>query len=219
MQVRYNYTVGQIWPTGQSLTLMVCRRWLFSCETSNNSSLHVLRETLDHAVTTSWSSSDSDLCHCNESLNSRPPAISGDKYRSTHHFPTCGGFSLSFSISQKHFNILVCSFQQWDHTAHNSWTLALDFLPLFAPAGTTYIFGRDGGVVVYTWPPNERPSTRADRLALGFSTQQKHAVLLRVDSASGLGDYLQLQIVSMHTFPSSQTPTAGTIMLESCCDL
>lgn len=64
------------------------------------------------------------------------------------------------------------------------------------PAGTTYIFGRDGGVVIYTWPPNERPSTRADRLALGFSTQQKQAILLRVDSASGLGDYLQLEIVS-----------------------
>lgn len=57
--------------------------------------------------------------------------------------------------------------------------------------------------MVYTWPPNERPSTRADRLALGFSTQQKHAILLRVDSASGLGDYLQLQIVSAHMF----TPT------------
>ncbi|KAJ3608336.1 hypothetical protein NHX12_025385 [Muraenolepis orangiensis] len=66
--------------------------------------------------------------------------------------------------------------------------------PLCNDAGTTYIFGRDGGVVVYTWPPNERPSTRADRLALGFSSQQKQAVLLRVDSASGLGDYLQLQI-------------------------
>uniref|UniRef100_A0A8C7I7S5 Neurexin-1a-like n=1 Tax=Oncorhynchus kisutch TaxID=8019 RepID=A0A8C7I7S5_ONCKI len=62
--------------------------------------------------------------------------------------------------------------------------------PLCNDAGTTYIFGRDGGVIVYTWPPNERPSTRADRLALGFSTQQKHATLLRVDSASGLGDYL-----------------------------
>lgn len=53
--------------------------------------------------------------------------------------------------------------------------------------------------MVYTWPPNERPSTRADRLALGFSTQLKNAILLRVDSASGLGDYLQLQIVSIHT--------------------
>lgn len=72
---------------------------------------------------------------------------------------------------------------------------------LSLPAGTTYIFGRDGGVVVYTWPPNERPSTRADRLALGFSTQQKHAILLRVDSASGLGDYLQLQIVSIRAVP------------------
>lgn len=53
---------------------------------------------------------------------------------------------------------------------------------------------------MYTWPPNERPSTRADRLALGFSTQQKHATLLRVDSASGLGDYLQLQIVRSTLF-------------------
>lgn len=60
---------------------------------------------------------------------------------------------------------------------------------------------------MYTWPPNERPSTRADRLALGFSTQQKHAVLLRVDSASGLGDYLQLQIVSPQrcSAPEKQT--------------
>ncbi|KAF7204160.1 transcript variant X8 [Nothobranchius furzeri] len=66
--------------------------------------------------------------------------------------------------------------------------------PLCNDAGTTYIFGRDGGLVIYTWPPNERPSTRADRLALGFSTQQKQAILLRVDSASGLGDYLQLQV-------------------------
>ncbi|KAM9715981.1 neurexin 1a isoform 4-T4 [Menidia menidia] len=86
----------------------------------------------------------------------------------------------------------VC-LQQWEgFTCDCSMTSYAG--PLCNDAGTTYIFGRDGGVVVYTWPPNERPSTRADRLALGFSTQQKHAVLLRVDSASGLGDYLQLQI-------------------------
>ncbi|XP_059388249.1 neurexin-1a isoform X18 [Carassius carassius] len=66
--------------------------------------------------------------------------------------------------------------------------------PLCNDLGTTYIFGRDGGLIVYTWPPNDRPSTRADRLAVGFSTQQKDAVLVRVDSSSGLGDYLQLQI-------------------------
>ncbi|XP_028845756.1 neurexin-1a-beta-like isoform X25 [Denticeps clupeoides] len=61
-------------------------------------------------------------------------------------------------------------------------------------AGTTYIFGRGGGLITYTWPPNDRPSTRADRLALGFSTQQKDAVLVRVDSSTGLGDYLKLHI-------------------------
>ncbi|XP_034716420.1 neurexin 1a isoform X4 [Etheostoma cragini] len=86
----------------------------------------------------------------------------------------------------------VC-LQQWEgFTCDCSMTSYAG--PLCNDAGTTYIFGRDGGLVVYTWPPNERPSTRADRLALGFSTQQKHAILLRVDSASGLGDYLQLQI-------------------------
>ncbi|XP_067831832.1 neurexin-2-like isoform X13 [Heptranchias perlo] len=60
--------------------------------------------------------------------------------------------------------------------------------------GTTYIFGRGGALITYTWPPNDRPSTRADRLAVGFSTQQKDAILVRVDSASGLEDYLQLHI-------------------------
>ena len=63
-------------------------------------------------------------------------------------------------------------------------------------AGTTYIFSKGGGQITYKWPPNDRPSTRADRLAIGFSTVQKEAVLVRVDSSSGLGDYLELHIVS-----------------------
>uniref|UniRef100_A0A3B4V1R4 Neurexin 2 n=1 Tax=Seriola dumerili TaxID=41447 RepID=A0A3B4V1R4_SERDU len=61
--------------------------------------------------------------------------------------------------------------------------------------GTTYIFGRGGALITYTWPPNDRPSTRADRLAVGFSTQLKEAILVRVESAKGLGDYLELHIV------------------------
>uniref|UniRef100_A0A8C9PMP9 Laminin G domain-containing protein n=1 Tax=Spermophilus dauricus TaxID=99837 RepID=A0A8C9PMP9_SPEDA len=64
----------------------------------------------------------------------------------------------------------------------------------FSAAGTTYIFGKGGALITYTWPPNDRPSTRMDRLAVGFSTHQRSAVLVRVDSASGLGDYLQLHI-------------------------
>lgn len=63
-------------------------------------------------------------------------------------------------------------------------------------AGTTYIFSKGGGQITYTWPPNDRPSTRADRLAIGFSTVQKEALLVRVDSSTGLGDYLELHIVS-----------------------
>lgn len=75
-------------------------------------------------------------------------------------------------------------------------TICSLFLPYNFLAGTTYIFGRDGGLITYTWPPNDRPSTRADRLAIGFSTHLKDAVLVRVDSSSGLGDFLKLHIVS-----------------------
>lgn len=93
-------------------------------------------------------------------------------------------------------------------------TLNILFLSLSrSAAGTTYIFGRDGGLIVYTWPPNDRPSTRADRLAVGFSTQQKDAVLVRVDSSSGLGDYLQLQIVSL-TQTNKHTLTVGSQTLR-----
>ncbi|XP_013372714.1 PREDICTED: neurexin 3 isoform X7 [Chinchilla lanigera] len=60
--------------------------------------------------------------------------------------------------------------------------------------GATYIFGKSGGLILYTWPANDRPSTRSDRLAVGFSTTVKDGVLVRIDSAPGLGDFLQLHI-------------------------
>ncbi|XP_053883777.1 neurexin 3 isoform X6 [Malaclemys terrapin pileata] len=61
-------------------------------------------------------------------------------------------------------------------------------------AGATYIFGKSGGLILYTWPANDRPSTRTDRLAVGFSTTVKDGILVRIDSAPGLGDFLQLHI-------------------------
>ncbi|KAJ4938795.1 hypothetical protein JOQ06_028261 [Pogonophryne albipinna] len=61
-------------------------------------------------------------------------------------------------------------------------------------AGTTYIFGKGGGLITFKWPANERPSTRTDRLTVGFSTSLKDGILVRIDSASGLGDYLMLHI-------------------------
>uniref|UniRef100_A0A8C2J5A5 Neurexin 2 n=1 Tax=Cyprinus carpio TaxID=7962 RepID=A0A8C2J5A5_CYPCA len=75
--------------------------------------------------------------------------------------------------------------------------------------GTTYIFGRGGALITYTWPPNDRPSTRADRLAVGFSTQLKEAVLVRVESAKGLGDYLELHIVRANVSLIDRTLMAG----------
>ncbi|XP_044630056.1 neurexin 3 isoform X6 [Equus asinus] len=60
--------------------------------------------------------------------------------------------------------------------------------------GATYIFGKSGGLILYTWPANDRPSTRSDRLAVGFSTTVKDGILVRIDSAPGLGDFLQLHI-------------------------
>ncbi|XP_072364285.1 neurexin 1a isoform X27 [Scyliorhinus torazame] len=86
----------------------------------------------------------------------------------------------------------VC-LQQWDgfscDCSMTSYTGTLCNDP-----GTTYIFSRGGGLITYTWPPNDRPSTRADRLAVGFDTHVKDAILVRVDSSPGLGDYLQLHI-------------------------
>uniref|UniRef100_A0A3B3QP66 Neurexin 3a n=1 Tax=Paramormyrops kingsleyae TaxID=1676925 RepID=A0A3B3QP66_9TELE len=61
-------------------------------------------------------------------------------------------------------------------------------------AGTTFIFGKGGGLITYTWPNNERPSTRTDRLTVGFSTTLKDGILVRIDSAPGLGDYIMLHI-------------------------
>ncbi|XP_019718842.1 neurexin-2-beta isoform X8 [Hippocampus comes] len=83
------------------------------------------------------------------------------------------------------------------HNKHGTVPIAINRMPFLTRgghAGTTYIFGRGGALITYTWPPNDRPSTRADRLAVGFSTQLKEAILVRVESAKGLGDYLELHV-------------------------
>ncbi|XP_006839508.1 PREDICTED: neurexin-1-beta-like isoform X2 [Chrysochloris asiatica] len=86
----------------------------------------------------------------------------------------------------------VC-LQQWDGFSCDCSMTSFSG-PLCNDPGTTYIFSKGGGQITYKWPPNDRPSTRADRLAIGFSTVQKEAILVRVDSSSGLGDYLELHI-------------------------
>ncbi|XP_063058329.1 neurexin 2a [Engraulis encrasicolus] len=86
----------------------------------------------------------------------------------------------------------VC-LQQWEGFSCDCTMTTFGGLYCSEP-GTTYIFGKGGALITYTWAPNERPSTRADRLAVGFSTQQRDAILVQVESTAGLGDYLQLHI-------------------------
>uniref|UniRef100_A0AAY4AAI2 Neurexin-2-like n=1 Tax=Denticeps clupeoides TaxID=299321 RepID=A0AAY4AAI2_9TELE len=86
----------------------------------------------------------------------------------------------------------VC-LQQWEGFSCDC-TMTTYRGPFCSDPGTTYIFGKGGALITYTWAPNERPSTRADRLAVGFSTQLRDAILVQVESTQGLGDYLQLHI-------------------------
>ncbi|XP_056123175.1 neurexin 3a isoform X17 [Rhinichthys klamathensis goyatoka] len=81
--------------------------------------------------------------------------------------------------------------------------------------GTTYIFGKGGGVITFNWPANERPSTRTDRLTVGFSTSLKDGILIRIDSAPGLGDYLMLHIEQGKIGVTFNIGTVDIVVLES----
>ncbi|XP_051578002.1 neurexin-3a isoform X1 [Myxocyprinus asiaticus] len=81
--------------------------------------------------------------------------------------------------------------------------------------GTTYIFGKGGGLITFNWPANERPSTRTDRLTVGFSTSLKDGILIRIDSAPGLGDYLMLHIEQGKIGVTFNIGTADIVVQES----
>ncbi|XP_018618136.1 neurexin-1a isoform X17 [Scleropages formosus] len=131
-------------------------------------------------------------CLASLDLNGRLPDLLSDALSSTGQVERgCEGPSTTCQ-EDSCSNQGVC-LQQWEGFSCDCSMTSFGG-PLCNDAGTTYIFGRDGGLIVYTWPPNDRPSTRSDRLAIGFSTQLKEAILVRVESSSGLGDYLQLHI-------------------------
>ncbi|KAM6289121.1 LOW QUALITY PROTEIN: neurexin-2-like, partial [Aegotheles albertisi] len=131
-------------------------------------------------------------CLASLDLNGRLPDLLGDAVRRGGHVQRgCDGPSRTCS-EESCGNGGVC-LQQWDGFSCDCSMTAHGGQGCSEP-GTTYIFGKGGALITYTWPPNDRPSTRADRLALGFSTHQRDAVLLRVESAAGLGDFLQLHI-------------------------
>ncbi|XP_078001036.1 neurexin-3-like [Glandiceps talaboti] len=59
--------------------------------------------------------------------------------------------------------------------------------------GTRATFGKDGGIVTFTYPEGERPGPEADMLALGFRTKSANAVLARIDSDASK-DFIELEI-------------------------
>ncbi|XP_068456852.1 neurexin-2-like isoform X1 [Clinocottus analis] len=131
-------------------------------------------------------------CLASVDLNGRLPDLLADalhKVGEVEH--GCGGPSTTCTEDSCHHQG-VC-LQLWEGFSCDC-TMTTYGGPFCSDPGTTYIFGKGGALITFTWAPNERPSTRADRLAVGFSSQQKDAILVRVESTHGLGDYLQLHI-------------------------
>ncbi|XP_076875218.1 neurexin-2-beta isoform X8 [Brachyhypopomus gauderio] len=131
-------------------------------------------------------------CLASVDLNGRLPDLMADALHRVGQVERgCDGPSTTCTEDSCH-NQGVC-LQQWEGFSCDC-TMTSYGGSYCSDPGTTYIFGRGGALITYTWPPNDRPSTRADRLAVGFSTQLKEAVLVRVESAKGLGDYLELHV-------------------------
>ncbi|XP_072772255.1 neurexin-3a-like isoform X2 [Nerophis lumbriciformis] len=131
-------------------------------------------------------------CLASVDLNGRlPDLISDALFRSGQIERGCEGPSTTCQ-EDSCANMGIC-IQQWENYTCDCSMTSFTGTQCNDP-GTTYIFGKGGGLITFQWPANERPSTRTDRLTVGFSTSLKDGILVRIDSAPGLGDYLMLHI-------------------------
>ncbi|XP_048830018.1 neurexin-3a isoform X14 [Brienomyrus brachyistius] len=131
-------------------------------------------------------------CLASVDLNGRLPDLINDAlFRSGQIERGCEGPSTTCQ-EDSCANMGVC-IQQWENYTCDCSMTTYSGTHCNDP-GTTFIFGKGGGLIAFTWPANDRPSTRTDRLTVGFSTSLKDGILVRVDSAPGLGDYLMLHI-------------------------
>ncbi|XP_044022304.1 neurexin 3a isoform X18 [Siniperca chuatsi] len=131
-------------------------------------------------------------CLASVDLNGRLPDLLNDAlFRSGQIERGCEGPSTTCQ-EDSCANMGIC-IQQWENYTCDCSMTSYTGTQCNDP-GTTYIFGKGGGLITFKWPANERPSTRTDRLTVGFSTSLKDGILVRIDSAPGLGDYLMLHI-------------------------
>ncbi|XP_029900623.1 neurexin 3a [Myripristis murdjan] len=131
-------------------------------------------------------------CLASVDLNGRLPDLLSDAlFRSGQIERGCEGPSTTCQ-EDSCANMGIC-IQQWENYTCDCSMTSYTGTQCNDP-GTTYIFGKGGGLILFKWPANDRPSTRTDRLTVGFSTSLKDGILVRIDSAPGLGDYLMLHI-------------------------
>uniref|UniRef100_A0A8C5BNF8 Neurexin 3b n=1 Tax=Gadus morhua TaxID=8049 RepID=A0A8C5BNF8_GADMO len=131
-------------------------------------------------------------CLASVDLNGRLPDLINDAlFRSGQVERGCEGPSTTCQ-EDSCTNMGVC-IQQWENFTCDCTMTSYTGTHCNDP-GTTYIFGKGGGLITYTWPNNDRPSTRTDRLAVGFSSTIQDGILVRIDSAPRLGDYIMLHI-------------------------
>uniref|UniRef100_A0A8B9HII3 Neurexin 3b n=1 Tax=Astyanax mexicanus TaxID=7994 RepID=A0A8B9HII3_ASTMX len=131
-------------------------------------------------------------CLASVDLNGRLPDLINDALFSSGQIEHgCEGPSTTCQ-EDSCANYGVC-IQQWENFTCDCSMTSYSGVTCNDP-GATYIFGKGGGLITYTWPINERPSTRTDRLAVGFSTTIKDGIMVRIDSAPRLGDYIMLHI-------------------------
>ncbi|XP_076156436.1 neurexin-3a isoform X7 [Alosa pseudoharengus] len=132
-------------------------------------------------------------CLASVDLNGRLPDLINDAlFRSGQIERGCEAGPSTTCQEDSCANMGIC-IQQWENYTCDCSMTSYTGTNCNDP-GTTYIFGRGGGQIMFSWPANERPSTRTDRLTVGFSTSLKDGILVRIDSAEGLGDYIMLHI-------------------------
>ncbi|XP_020569417.1 neurexin-3a isoform X2 [Oryzias latipes] len=152
-------------------------------------------------------------CLASVDLNGRLPDLLNDAlFRSGQIERGCEGPSTTCQ-EDSCANMGVC-IQQWENYTCDCSMTSYTGTQCNDP-GTTYIFGKGGGLIIFNWPANERPSTRTDRLTVGFSTSLKDGILARIDSAAGLGDYLMLHIQQGKIGVTFNIGTVDIIVQES----
>ncbi|XP_072545160.1 neurexin 3a isoform X11 [Salminus brasiliensis] len=152
-------------------------------------------------------------CLASVDLNGRLPDLINDAlFRSGQIERGCEGPSTTCQ-EDSCANMGIC-IQQWENYTCDCSMTSYTGTQCNDP-GTTYIFGKGGGTITFNWPANERPSTRTDRLTVGFSTSLKDGILVRIDSAPGLGDYLMLHIEQGKIGVTFNIGTVDIIVQES----